>query len=200
MKKMLSLLMALLMLVLCTATAETTAETQTVLSPNGSYSLDVPADCIVMNGESMAELITSDAMAELMTQLFGLESASELEAYLAQLDAANMLCIYISGLKGCINTQTSAASMTMEQMTAMKSLLDEAISQQYVQMGFKQEDIVYQEMETVGDYTLVRHQGLHAGRPGAGQDDRCGRCAVQRLLHRCGRRGEQHHPDELPGV
>ncbi len=153
MKKMLSLLMALLMLVLCTATAETTAETQTVLSPNGSYSLDVPADCIVMNGESMAELITSDAMAELMTQLFGLESASELEAYLAQLDAANMLCIYTSGLKGCINTQTSAASMTMEQMTAMKSLLDEAISQQYVQMGFKQEDIVYQEMETVGDYT-----------------------------------------------
>lgn len=153
MKKMLSLLMALLMLVMCTATAETTAETQTVLSPDGSYSLDVPADYIVVNGETMAELITSDAMADLLTQMLGLENASQLSAYVAQLDAANMLCIYTSGLKNCINTQTSTSTMTMEQMMAQKDMLDAAIGQGCVQMGIKEEDIVYQEIETIGDYT-----------------------------------------------
>lgn len=127
MKKMLSLLMALLMLVLCSATAETTVQTQTLLSPDGSYGFDVPADYLPMNSQIMKTLFTSDEMREMLAQLFGLEDASQLDAYFAVIEASNMLFVYSSDMMGNVNAQTNAATMTMEQMVQFKSLLDSTI-------------------------------------------------------------------------
>lgn len=153
MKKMLSLLMALLMLVLCTASAETTALTQTVSAPDGGYSFDVPADYIPMNSETMTALLTSDAMVELVAQMFGLTDVSQLDAYLAQLNANNMLYVYASGMGGNINAKSDEATLTMSQMVELKTQLDAAITQQYVAMGFLEENIVPREIQTIGDYT-----------------------------------------------
>lgn len=136
MKKMLSLLMALLMLVLCTASAETTVLSQTVSAPDGSYSFDVPADYIPMNSETMTALLTSDAMVELVVQMFGLTDVSQLDAYLAQLNANNMLYVYASGMGGNINAKSGEATLTMSQMVELKTQLDAAITQQYVALGF----------------------------------------------------------------
>lgn len=150
MKKMLALLMALLMLVLCSATAETTVQTQALLSPDGSYGFDVPADYIVMNSQIMKTLFTSDEMRDMLAQMFGLEDASQLDAYFAVIEASNMLFVYSGDMTGNVNAQTNVATMTMEQMVLFKSLLDTTIVQQYCALGAKEEDITLMGMQEVG--------------------------------------------------
>lgn len=150
MKKMLALLMALLMLVCCTATAETTVQTQALLSPDGSYGFDVPADYIVMNSQIMKTLFTSGETQDMLAQVFGLEDASQLDAYFAVIEASNMLFVYSGDMMGNVNAQTSVATMTMEQMVQFKSLLDSTIVQQYCALGAKEEDITLLGMQEVG--------------------------------------------------
>lgn len=147
---MLALLMALLILVCCTATAETTVQTPALLSPDGSYGFDVPADYLPMNSQIMKTLFTSDEMREMLAQVFGLEDASQLDAYFAVIEASNMLFVYSGDMTGNVNAQTSVATMTMEQMVLFKSLLDSTIVQQYCALGAKEEDITLMGMQEVG--------------------------------------------------
>lgn len=135
MKKMLSLLMALLMLVLCTAAAETA--TQTLTSPDGSYSIDVPADYFPMNSDTMMTLFTTDEMQQALAQTFGLEDASQLGAYFALLDANNLLFVYSGDMMHSLNVQANAATMTMEQTMQMKSMLDATVVQQYGTLAWR---------------------------------------------------------------
>lgn len=109
MKKRLSLLMALLMLVFCTASAETTVQPQTLTSPDGSYSFNVPADYIPMNSQTAKALFTTDEMQEMLAQMFGLDDASQLDAYFAVLEASNMLFIYSGDMMANMNVQTTEA-------------------------------------------------------------------------------------------
>lgn len=150
MKKRLSLLMALLMLLLCTASAETTVQPQTLTSPDGSYSFNVPADYIPMNSQTAKALFTTDEMQEMLAQMFGLDDASQLDAYFAVLEASNMLFIYSGDMMANMNVQTTEATMTMEMMVQFKDLLDSTIVQQYGALGATEEDVTLMDMQEIG--------------------------------------------------
>lgn len=150
MKKMLSLLLALLMLAGCIAAAETAVQTQTLVSPDGSYSFDVPADYFPMNTETMKALFTTDEMKAALAEVFGLEDASQLEPYLAMIAASNMLFVYSGDMQSSLNVQITTATMTMEMMAQYKSLLDATITQQYMALGAAEEDITLMDIQEVG--------------------------------------------------
>lgn len=150
MKKMLSLLLALLMLAGCIAAAETAVQTQTLVSPDGSYSFNVPADYFPMNTETMKAMFTTDEMKAALAEAFGLEDASQLEPYLAMIAASNMLFVYSGDMQSSLNVQITAATMTMEMMAQYKSLLDATIVQQYMALGAAEEDITLMDIQEVG--------------------------------------------------
>lgn len=163
MKKMLSLLLALLMLVLCTASAETAVQTQTLLSPDGSYSFDVPADYFPMNTETMKALFTTDEMKAALAEVFSLEDASQLEPYLAMIAASNMIFVYSGDMRSSLNVQITTATMTMEMMAQYKSLLDASIVQQYMALGAAEEDITLMDVQEVGGYQWYAVQVVLSG-------------------------------------
>lgn len=153
MKKMLSLILALMLLMLCPAMAETVVETveqpQTLVSPDGSYSITVPADYFPMNAEVMVSLFATEEMQRMLAQAMGLEDASQLAMYFETLEASNMMIVYSGDLVGNLNVQAVAATMTMDQLVMLKALMDEAMIQQYVSMGLAQEDIQLMEIQEI---------------------------------------------------
>ena len=154
MKKILSLVLAMMMLVLCPAMAETVEEiavqTQTLVSPNGDYSFDVPADYIPMDTEVMLSLFKTEEMQQLLAQAMGLEDASQLAMYFELVEASNVMIVYSSDLAGNLNVQAVEASLTMDMLVMLKSVMDAAMIQQYVSMGVAEEDIHPMDIQEIG--------------------------------------------------
>jgi len=141
MKRILSLLLALMLLALCPAMAETVVETQTMTSPAGDYSFEVPQDYMAVDAELLMGVFTTPEMQEMLAQMMGLEDASLLAAYFEVLEASNMMIVYASDWVGNFNVQAVEAALTMEQMVALKSMLDAAMVAQYTSMGLAEEDV-----------------------------------------------------------
>lgn len=159
MKKFLTLLLAAMMLLaLMPALAETTAaETQLLTSPDGSYTIEVPADFIPVNAETMMTLLSDEAMQQLIAQVMGLTDASQMWDYIELLDASNMMIIYGPDMYSNLNVQATKTPLTMEQMTLLKDLLDQTIIQQYASVGVSEEHISLLPIQEVGGrswYTL----------------------------------------------
>ena len=142
MKKILSIALALLMLLaLCPAMAETVVETQTMTSPAGDYSFEVPQDYMAVDAELLMGMFTTPEMQEMLAQMMGLEDASLLASYFEVLEASNIMIVYASDWVGNFNVQADEADLTMEQMVALKSMLDAAMVAQYTSMGLAEEDV-----------------------------------------------------------
>lgn len=167
MKKVLSLVMALMLLMLCPAMAETAEETaaqpQTLVSPDGSYSFDVPADYIPMDSRLMLSVISTPEMQQIMAQVLGLQDASKLSMYLEMMEASNMMIVYSSDLMGNINVQTFEASLTMDMLVMLKAAMDAAMVAQYTSLGVAEEDIHPMDIQEIGGYRWYGVQLTMAG-------------------------------------
>lgn len=141
MKKLLSWVLALMLLALCPAMAETVVETQTMTSPAGDYSFEVPQDYMAVDAELLMGMFTTPEMQEMLAQMMGLEDASLLASYFEVLEASNIMIVYASDWVGNFNVQADEADLTMEQMVALKSMLDAAMVAQYTSMGLAEEDV-----------------------------------------------------------
>lgn len=150
MKKMLSLILALMLLALCPAMAENAVQTQLLSSPDGSYSIEVPADYVPMNAEAMMNLLKTEAMMELLAQSMGLENASQLQMYFEALEASNLLLVYSDDMSGNLNGQAVPYSLTMDQLVALKTMMDEVLIEQYISMGVAEEDIQVMDIQEIG--------------------------------------------------
>lgn len=169
MKKILSLVLAMMMLVMCPAMAETVEETavqtQTLVSPNGDYSFDVPLGYIPMDAEVMLSLFKTEEMQQLLAQAMGLEDASQLAVYFEQMEANNMMIVYSSDLMGNLNVQAVEASLTMDLLVMLKSAMDAAMIEQYVSMGVAEEDIYPMDIQEIGGRRWYGMQLAMAGVP-----------------------------------
>ena len=169
MKKILSLIMALMLLALCPAMAETVEETavqtQTLVSPNGDYSFDVPLGYIPMDAEVMLSLFKTEEMQQLLAQAMGLEDASQLAMYFELMKANNMMIVYSSDLLGNLNVQTTEANLTMDMLVMLKSVMDAATIEQYVLMGVAEEDIHPMDIQEIGGYRWYGMQLTMVGIP-----------------------------------
>lgn len=169
MKKILSLIMALMLLALCPAMAETVEETavqtQTLVSPNGDYSFDVPLGYIPMDAEVMLSLFKTEEMQQLLAQAMGLEDASQLAMYFELVEASNMMIVYSSDLVGNLNVQAVEASLTMDLLVMLKSAMDAAMIEQYVSMGVAEEDIYPMDIQEIGGRRWYGMQLAMAGVP-----------------------------------
>lgn len=152
MKKILSLVLALMLLALCSAMAETVVETQTLTSPKGDYSYVVPADYFLMDAGVMKTLFTTPEMQQLLAQAMGLEDASQLSVYFEALETNNMMIVYGPDFASNLNVQTTAATLTMDQLVMLKAMMDAAMVQQYVSMGVAEESIQAMEIQQIGSY------------------------------------------------
>ncbi len=151
MKKLMSLLLALVMMTFCCAMAETAdvPATQTLVSPDGTYSFEVPADYIPMNSETILQLFSTEAMQDLLAQMMGLEDGSQLSVYFEQLEQSNMMLVYSSTLIGNLNVQAVTSALTMDQIVMLKSMLDASLIQQYVSLGVAEEDIQTMDIQEI---------------------------------------------------
>lgn len=169
MKKILSLIMALMLLALCPAMAETVEETavqtQTLVSPNGDYSFDVPLGYIPMDAEVMLSQFKTEEMQQLLAQAMGLEDASQLAMYFELVEASNMMIVYSSDLVGNLNVQAVEASLTMDLLVMLKSAMDAAMIEQYVSMGVAEEDIYPMDIQEIGGRRWYGMQLAMAGVP-----------------------------------
>lgn len=151
MKKLLSLALALsmLLLTLCPALAETVAATQTLTSPDGSYSYEVPADYVPINAETFMTMFNTPEMQQLMAQMMGLQDASQLEMYFTLMQESNMMIVYANDLTGNLNVQAVPSAMTIEQIVLFKEQLDAAMAQQYMSLGIAEEDIHVMDIQEI---------------------------------------------------
>lgn len=165
MKKFLTLLLAaMLLLALTPALAETTAaEPQLLTSPDGSYTIEVPADFIPVNAETMMTLLSDEAMQQLIDQVMGLTDASQMWDYIELLDANNMMIIYGPDMYSNLNVQAAQTPLTMEQMVLLKDLLDQTIIQEYASVGVSEEHISLLPIQEVGGRSWYTLQVEYAG-------------------------------------
>ncbi len=165
MKKILCLVMTLMLLVLCPAMAETVVEKQTLTSPDGSYSIEVPADYMSLNAELVANLFATEEMQQLLAQALGLPDASQLGLYLSMIEANNMMLVFTENMIGNLNIQAVPASLTMEQMVMLKDALDASIIQQYASLGVAEEDVELMEIQEIGGRQWYSVKLVMAGMP-----------------------------------
>lgn len=149
MKKILSLLLALMLLALCPAMAETAVETKTLTSPKGDYSLEVPQDYATMDAELLISAFSTPEMQQMLAQMMGLEDASLLKTYFEMAEASNMMMVYAADWIGNFNVQVNAATVTMEQLVALKSIIDASMVAQYTAMGFAEENVLPMDIQEI---------------------------------------------------
>lgn len=150
MKKLLSLVLALLMLMLCPAMAENAVQMQTLTSPDGTYSFEVPQDFFTMDAQVLKTVFATKELQQALAQGLGLADASQLSVYFDQLQAANMMIVYSGDMVSNLNVQTTQATLTMDLVTALKAMLDSATTQQYLTMGIAETDIHLMDIQEIG--------------------------------------------------
>lgn len=165
MKKILSLVLALMLLALCPAMAETVVETKTMTSPLGDYSFEVPQDYFSMDAELMKTLFTTPELQELIAQALGLPDASQLSVYFEMLEASNMMVVYTGDWGGNFNVQATEATLTMEQLIALKAMMDTAMIAQYTSLGVVEEDIQPMEIQEIAGRKWYGMQLAMGGMP-----------------------------------
>lgn len=163
MKKMLSLVLALMLLMLCPAMAETTIEMQTLTSPDGTYSFEVPQDFFPMNAEAVKTLFATEEMQQVIAQAMGLQDASQLAVYFQMLEENSMMMVYGSDMVSNLNVQAIPTVLTMEMLVSMKELMDSTTTQQYLTMGVAEEDIHLMEIQQIGSYSWYGMKIIMAG-------------------------------------
>ena len=161
MKKMLCLVLALMLLALCPAMAETALQTMT--SPNGDYSFQVPEGYFSMDADLMMTLLSTPEIQQLTAEALGLADASQLAIYFDQVEASNMMIVYSPDWAGNFNVQASEATMTMELMVALKEMFDAIMIQQYVSMGIAEEDIRTMDIQEIAGRKWYGVQMIMAG-------------------------------------
>lgn len=162
MKKLLALILSLLLLALTPALAETAA-TQTLTGPDGSYTIEVPADFIPANAETMMTLLSNETMQQMIARIMGLTDESQIWDYIELLNASNMMIIYGPDMYSNFNVQATQAPLTMEQMMLLKDLLDQTITQQYASVGVSKEHISLLPIQEVGGRSWYNLQVEYAG-------------------------------------
>lgn len=155
MKRILSLVLALMLLALCPAMAETVVQEnamQTLTSPNGDYSFEVPENCFAMDAEWFASLMGQEEFQQILAQAMGLEDASTLASYIQMIEASNMMIVYSSDFVANLNVQVTASTLTMDMLAMFKSTMDAAMIQQYSTLGVAEEDITLMDIQQIGEH------------------------------------------------
>lgn len=153
MKKILSLVMALLLLALCPAiaeTVETSAEMQTLVSPDGSYLMEVPADYFALNSESVEKLFATEEMQQNLCMMLGLQDISEVEMYIAMLVQSNFMLVYSGDMMSNFNVQSNETGLTVEMLMMWKEQMDSDLTQMYVAMGVAEQDVQLMDIQKIG--------------------------------------------------
>ena len=153
MKKLLSLVMALMMLMICPAMAETTAEMQLLISPDGTYSFEVPQDFFTMDADILKTVFAAPEAQQALAQAMGLQDASQLAVYFEAMQEANMMIVYGSDMVSNLNVQVTAATLNMDMLVLLKDMMDNAMAQQYQTIGIAAEDIHPLDIQEIGSYS-----------------------------------------------
>lgn len=111
------------------------APTQVLTSPDGSYTVTVPADFIPVNADLIVAISQNEAMQEQMAQILGVEDVSRLAEYITLLETSNVLVVYGSDMFSNFNVSLVSNPLTVEQMITVKHLLDQQLTQQYESVG-----------------------------------------------------------------
>lgn len=154
MKKILSLALAVMMLALCpvmAATAETAAM-QTLVSPDGSYSFEVPTTYTRMDSQVFLTIFSTQEAQQMLAQMLGLSDASQVAQYFELMEANNMMIIFDDTMSGNLNVQVYEAALTMHQLIMLKDMMDQAMVEQYASLGLTAEDITFMEIQQHGNY------------------------------------------------
>lgn len=163
MKKLLSLLLCLMMVMSCAAMAETAVEMQTMISPNGDYSFDVPADFFSMDGRVLTTIFSTPEMQQALAQAMGLQDASQLAVYFETMKEANMMIVYGADMVSNFNIQVTPSDLTMELVAALKAMMDNAMAQQFQTLGIAAEDIHPMEIQQIGKYSWYGNRVVMMG-------------------------------------
>ena len=148
MKKILSLMFALL-LALTPALAETAA-TQTLTSPDGSYTIEVPADYFPMNAATIIALCQNEVVMQYAAQSMGLENIDQMLEYIAMAEENNMIYAFGPDFVSNLNVQSLPSPLTVEMMVMFKDMLDDQFAQQYVSMGVPETALQYMDILQIG--------------------------------------------------
>lgn len=148
MKKLLALTLTLMLLAL-PALAETA--TQTVTAPDGGYSVEVPANWLNLNTDVVKQIYADDALRTMIGQNLGMQDPSMLEQYVAVMAQSNMVFVYADDMIGNFNVQTGPMPVTMEQLVALKEMMDATMIAQYVSLGAAEESIKPMEIQQIGN-------------------------------------------------
>lgn len=163
MKKLLSLLLCLMMVLSCAAMAETAVEMQTMISPNGDYSFDVPADFFSMDGSVLTTIFSTPEMQQALAQAMGMQDASQLAVYFETMKEANMMIVYGADMVSNFNIQVTPSDLTMELVAALKAMMDNAMAQQFQTLGIAAEDIHPMEIQQIGNYSWYGNRVVMMG-------------------------------------
>ena len=162
MKKLLSLLMAAMMLALTPALAESAA-TQTLTSPDGTYTIGVPADYIVINDDLVAALEADEAELERILAGISLNDLAALKNLVAEDKASNSVRADSPDFLFNLIVSASPLPASMEQWIARKSMMDDLYISQYTAAGIPEEMIQTMDILEIGGW---RWYGLDIGVPG----------------------------------
>jgi len=151
MKKLLALLLTLLLLAV-PALAETVeaTETQLLTSPDGSYTIEVPADYFPMNAATIVALCQNEAVMQYAAQSMGLENMDQMLEYIAMAETNNMIYAFGPDFVSNLNVQFAPTSLTMERLVSLKDLLDAQFVQQYGSMGVPESALQFMDILQIG--------------------------------------------------
>lgn len=151
MKKLLAMLLSLLLLALAPALAEAPA-TQTLTSPDGSYTIEVPADYFPMNAATVIALCQNEVVMQYTAQSMGLENMDQMLEYIAMAEANNMIYAFGPDFVSNLNVQAMASPLTVEMMVMFKDMLDDQFAQQFVSLGVPESALQFMDIMQIGNH------------------------------------------------
>lgn len=150
MKKLMSLMLALMMLAMCSAMAE--GNMQTMTSPDGSYSFEVPADYFSLDSELLMSVYDDEDTRQYMAELLGLQASDQLYEYIAMIEVNNMMFVCSGDMRANVNVQTAETPSTMHEIKMLKSIVDRSMARDYAALGVAEEDITFMEIQQIGGF------------------------------------------------
>lgn len=124
--------------------------TQTITSPDGSYTFEVPEDYNPISPVTLRLQMQNPERLQMVADAMGVTDVDRLAEAIDALQMGNMIYVYTEDFLGSLNVQTAPVPLTMEQMVALKLLLDQQFIAEYVAVGVPAEDVHPMDIQLIG--------------------------------------------------
>jgi len=123
--------------------------TQTITSPDGSYTFEVPADYNPISPVTLRLQMQNPERLQMIADVMGADP-DRLAEVIDAVQMSNMVYVFTEDYQGSLNVQCAPIPLTMEQVVTHKLLLDQQFIDEYVAVGVPAEALYPMDIQLIG--------------------------------------------------